>query len=814
MNASYDWLKAFVPFELTPGELRDLITSRCATVDEVIPLRADLAQIVVARVVEAKRHPNSDRLWLTKVDPGNGGIVDVVCGAPNVEEGRLYPFAAVGTRLPGGVTIERKRIRGETSAGMLCSARELGLGDEHDGIMTLDVDVPPGTPFLQALAVGDSRIVIDVAPNRPDLLSHVGIAREIAAAIGLPLTLPAIPASADGGQPTVGGVPDGERPFTVEIADGADASRYAGVEIRGVRVGPSPAWLGARLEAVGSRSINNVVDATNYVMHELGQPLHAFDADKLAGRRVVVRRARPGERLVTLDGVDRALAPEITVIADAERAQAVAGVMGGAESEVTGTTTSVFLESANFDPGRTRATRRQLNLPTDASYRFERGVDPELAPFALERAVRVIVAIAGGSVGRPIDVRPRPTPPTVIPLRVDRITALLGVPISGEEVALLLQSVAFGVASADAPGTLRVEVPSWRGDVRREIDLIEEVARLRGYDTFPDELRPFRPGTVPDAPVEVIGRRLRDALVAEGLLETRPMPFVAGGAEGYVRVTNPVAENEAYLRMGLLESLARAAEHNLARMQGNVRLFEIGTAFAPSPQPLPHEEVRVAALIMGERRPPHFTEPKPPAFDEWDAKALAETILGAAFPHRRIPLHPGEGDVLWQVHLGDELLGTVRRVRLDAPVWAGAAFGVEITLARVSAAVGGIGRGRALVPVAAEVGNGAGVDASAVRYRPLATTPAVEFDLALVVPDRLTAADVEAVIRREAGDLLERLALFDQFRGPGMAEGHRSLAWRLTFRHPERTLREKEVDARRQKLLRTLESELGVRQRG
>ena len=810
MNASYEWLRAFVPFTQSPAELRDLITSRCATVDDLVALRAELAPIVVARVVQAARHPNSDRLWVTKVDAGTGELVDVVCGAPNVEEGRLYPFAPVGTTIPGGPTIERRKIRGETSAGMLCSARELGLGQEHDGILRLDVDVAPGTRFLDAMPVGDTRLVIDVLPNRPDLLAHVGIAREIAAATGLPLGLPSIPHS-DVAPPVASSDLNGARPFAVTLDDSAGAPRYCGVEIRGVRVGPSPAWLVARLEAVGARPINNVVDATNYVMHELGQPLHAFDADKLAGRRVVVRRAAPGEQLVTLDGVTRTLDAEMTVIADAERAQAIAGVMGGAISEVGEGTTNVFLESATFDPRRTRATRRRLNLATDASYRFERGVDPELPPFALERVARVVLAVAGGAVvGPPLDEYPAPALPAAVGVRVARVARLVGVPVPPDEIRRLLESIAFGVTEGEQAGTLRVAVPSWRPDVRLEADVIEEIARLRGYDELPSDLRPYRLGTVPDAPLWHVADRVRAALVAEGLMEVRPMPFVRGEAQGYVRVANPLAENEAFLRTHLLDTLARRAEHNLAHMQGDLRLFEVGSAFLSADGAQPVEEVRAAALVMGRRRPPHFTDGEPALYDVWDAKALAERVAAAAFPGASVALDPSNrAGALLDVSVGGVSVGVVREVQLDAPVWASRAFGVEITLARIGTdAEAATGRVPRAITSPLAPGAGAGT-----RYRTLPATPASEFDVALIVPDGRSAADVEAVIRRDAGELLERVTLFDEFRGAGVPAGSRSLAFRLTFRHPERTLREKEVEGRRQKLLRTLEGELGVRTR-
>ena len=873
MNVSYAWLKTFVDFDLEPNALRDLLTQRVVTVDEVLALRSDLAPIVIGRVVECARHPDSDHLSVTKVDAGTGELLDVVCGAPNVQAGKIYPFAPVGTTMPGGMKIERRKIRGAVSAGMLCSARELGLGDEHEGIMELDIEAAPGTRFLDAFPVGDTRLVLDVSPSRPDLLSHLGVAREIAAALGRDIRpliwtgahdflgapspeqesmtlrlLDELPTAIAGERfdatalakavttvvgeesedaasliDAVRSMPDRPRhkgvrqgnagKVRVVLEDAEGAPRYCGVVIRGVTIAPSPQWLVDRLGAVGARPINNVVDATNFMLHGFGQPMHAFDVDKLVGSSVIVRRARAGERLVTLDGVERTLDPSITVIADAERAQALAGIMGGRDSEVTENTTDIFLEVANFDRRATRAARRALGLTTDASYRFERGVDIEWAPFWLSHAVALITSLAGGTAEEDVDLYPEPRTLAPLKLRVARIAQLLGAPITAQETISLLRSIGFVVEWV--PGTemlhgdqeLHVIPPSWRLDIGHEVDLIEEVARLHGYDAFSSELRPFRIGTVPDAPIELLASRLRTVLANWGLYEVRPMPFVSGG-EGYVRVRNPLAENEAFLRRAVMESLARRAEHNLSHMQGNVRLFEVGNVFAPSGARLPHEEVRVGVLIMGARRPPHFTEPKPPAFDEWDAKAIAEVIGETAFRGRSFTLVPGEGETLWEVHLDGRRVGGVTRVRLDAPVWASPAFGIEIALEKVASAdVAPPGR-------AAYAREGAMRGPAPVTpFRSLPVTPAAEFDLALLVPNEMSAAKVEEVIRRNAGELLERLALFDEFRGTGLPAGMRSVAWRLTFRHPERTLRDKEVSGRREKLLRALEEELGVRQR-
>ncbi|MGH7647997.1 MAG: hypothetical protein ACREND_07750, partial [Gemmatimonadaceae bacterium] len=379
-------------------------------------------------------------------------------------------------------------------------------------------------------------------------------------------------------------------------------------------------------------------------------------------------------------------------------------------------------------------------------------------------------------------------------------------PVPQNEIVGLLAPLGFEVGARE--GALQVTVPSWRLDVVREVDLIEEVARLRGYDSFSNELRPFRPGTVPESELETLSRRVRDALVARGLLEARPIPFVKGAEQGFVRVSNPIAENEAYLRRDLLDTLARRAEYNLARMQRDVRLFEIGSVFRPSGQELPVEELHVAFIIMGHRRPPHWTEMRPPDFDEWDAKGLAEEIASLAFPEFKVMLESDtDPDCIWSIVVGIVPHGTVRRVALDAPVWAAPAYGVELKLLVIPS------------DFVAKPGV-AQYDKTPVRpaphhaqYRALPETPAAEFDLALLVPNDTTSARVEQVIRASSGELLERLVLFDEYRGDAVPNGYRSLAWRLTFRHPERTLRDKEVAGRREKLLRTLEGELGVRQR-
>lgn len=790
MNASYEWLREFTEFDLTPEQLRDVITNRAATVEDVVPLRADLRDVVIGLVVEAKPHPNSDHLWVTKVDAGTGELLDVVCGAPNVQAGSKYPFAPSGSTLPGGLKLERRKIRGETSNGMLCSARELGLGTDHDGILTLHTDAAPGTPFLQAVPAGDTRFVVDVLPNRPDLLSHEGLAREISAFTGNDLHMPEHRGMSLGAafvHAEAQGVTGGVR---VIVDDAALCPLYAATVIRGVKIAPSPEWLANRLLSIGLRPISNVVDATNYMLHGFGQPMHAFDLEKLAGGELRVRQARTGERITTLDGVERKLESSMQVIADAERAQAIAGVIGGNDSAVSDATTNILLEVAVFDPRSVRATRRALGVSTDASYRFERALDAHASLELARYAAALIVSIAGGRVDdSPLALGSAGPSPHAVSLRVSRVAQLLGETVAATECMRLLGSVGFGVSSGD-DGVLRVTPPRWRSDVTLEVDLIEEIARLRGYDSFPDELRPFRVGSASDSAAYVVTRRVTRALVDAGLLEVRPMPFVADAGENGVRVLNPLAESEALLRSSALQTLARRVEHNFAHMTRNIRLFEVGVVFTRGPDRIPRERTVAAVAIAGDRVPAHFTAPKPAQVDIWDAKWIAESIIRAAFGTDAAILRPNDTGDGWDVVLGDDTIGTVGPLSVDAPVWAPSVFGIEIDLTPAF-----------------------GTSRPPAAYRPLPVTPAAEFDLALLVPAGKSAADIIRVVTATAGDTLESLVPFDEFRGSGVAEGYRSVAWRLTFRHSERTLRDKEIEGRRARILRALEEELGVRPR-
>jgi phenylalanyl-tRNA synthetase beta chain len=795
MILSRRWLESLLGRALDVRDVERLLTERVSPVEEITPLHQELGDVLVGRVLEVRPHPNADRLHLCLVDAGaTGGPLEVVCGAPNVAAGKAYPFAPVGAVLPGGLKLERRKIRGIVSNGMLCSARELGLGEDHAGILELETDAAAGTPLLDAVPLSDDRIGLEVYANRPDLLGHKGVARELAAALGTTVRLPAFP----GAPPETTVVPPSLRRaerqgavdgVEVRLEDVDGAPRYMIAVIRGVRVGPSPAWLAARLRAVGQRPINNVVDATNYILFELNQPLHAFDLAKLRGPAVVVRRAEPGEQIVTLDGVTRTLTAEMTAICDAERPTIVAGVMGSAESEVSETTTDLVLECAYFQPTRIRRTRRALGLRSESSDRYERGLDQLGMPDALRRALMVIVTVAGGEIHEPpLDLWPAPEQPRSVFLRLDRAAHLLGVPIARADIERVLTGVGFVPAPKDE--RFAVQVPGWRPDVTREVDLIEEIARLTGYDTFPDELRPYRPGTVPNAPSELALGRVRAQLVAAGLFEARSTSLGPADGPAAVAIRNPLSADEAYLRTRLQPGLLRAVERNWAVRERDIRLFEVGTVFTAdcsTPEHAPRERAAVAAVLTGARRPRHWSDASPvPDMDIWDLKHHFELAVAAAASGAVVV--PASGDELWHALATDgRVVGRAGHLTADAPPWAAAVLGFEVEI---------------------DVG-----EAPPIAYRALPTQPPSVRDLSLVLPGGVRASAVEACVRAVAGALLEDLSVLDEYRGPNVPAGTRGVTWRCVFRDPARTLRDDEVEALVRRVLSRLEGELDVRRR-
>ncbi len=812
MNVSVNWLRELLP-EFSEGveELAHRFSMTAAAVESAEPVGTGLEEIVVGRVLEADPHPNADRLTLCQVDVGQGEPIDVVCGAPVVEKGALYPYVPAGATLPGGFRIESRKIRGEMSHGMLCSEAELDLGRDKSGIMRLPDGLEAGRPLVEALGLPDVRLSLDLNPNRVDLASHVGVARELVREDPAEIVLRDV-----GGPGWTAEWLEGEREASaagVKVAIEAPdrCSRYLGAMIRGVTVGPSPSWLAGRLLAIGARPINNVVDATNYVLFELNQPIHAFDLRTLSGSEIRVRAGAAGERLVTLDGEARTLDPSVTVIADRDRAVALAGVMGGEETEVTEQTTDLFIECAAFAPAAVRATSRSLSLDTDASYRFERGIDEHGLEAALTRCVELILAIAGGTAD-PDGIRVGVGAPdlAVIPLRPARVKQVLGIDPGPEDLERLLAPIGFTRQESG------FRVPGWRRDVTREIDLVEEVARRFGFENFPHEDRRFRPSVVPNDEAWTQADRVREFFVARGLLEARSLSFMPEehrGNRAEVAVPNPLSAEESYLRAALVPVLLRRAEHNYARGRRDIRLFEIGTVFRYSDARRGagesdaaadgidrfHEQLRVGVLITGERDPAHWsTESEDVGL--WDLKGLAAETAARLCGAMLEPLPDGEpiaapwdgawlGAERFRLVRDGETVGVAGRVRdgaVDAPPWGGSVWAMEFDLASVA-----LGR--------------------AASHRPLSPFPAVRRDLAVTVRLDAEARAIENAIRERASELLESVQLFDVYAGEEIDAGRRSLAWAFRFRAGDRTLTDQEVDAEMTAITSALEEQFDAR---
>ncbi|HEX8909543.1 MAG TPA: phenylalanine--tRNA ligase subunit beta [Anaeromyxobacteraceae bacterium] len=779
MRISYQWLSEYVDDLPAPEELARRLTAVGLEVEAVERRGAGLEGVVAARVVASEKHPNAEKLSVTQVDAGAGAPLQIVCGARNYQVGDVVPLATVGTKLPGGLEIGKARLRGIESSGMLCSAKELGLDADASGLLILPRDVAPGTPIARALGLDDVLLEVNVTPNRPDALSHVGIAREVAAFLGREVKLPPSRVE-EGGGPASDAV-------RVRIEAPEKCHRYAARVVEGVKIGPSPAWLARRLEAAGVRSISNVVDVTNFVLLELGHPLHAFDLDRVAGAEIVVRTARPGEKITTLDGKERALVPDDLLIADRDRGSALAGVMGGGDSEIGPGTTRVLVESAWFHPGGVRRTSRRHGLKTEASYRFERGADPGMVIPALDRCAALIAELSGGKVRSGIvDAHPRPHRQVEVPLRWARVGAVLGMAVPADEARRILAGLGFSALRQDGEGA-SFAVPSWRQDVALEEDLIEEIVRSRGYDAIPETLPRLALDTPALPPEAQATRRVREALEAAGFSEAVTFSFVAPadlaaydpGARP-VALENPISAELSMMRTGLLPSLLRAAERNLRQRVEDVRLFEVARAYGrgPGQDDEPADEwTEVAGVLIGRRSPVGWAAPAD-RIDLYDAKAAVEAVLGALgiearrWAARPEPWsHPRASAAL----LGERevVMGTAGEVHPRVAEAFGlprGAFAFRLDLAALLAHA-------ELVP----------------RHRGVPRYPAVLRDLAVVVADGVQASAVVAAVEEEP--LVEEATLFDVYTGAPLPAGKKNLALALRYRVPDRTLTDAEVDA-------------------
>lgn len=799
MKISSNWLKEHIDLGLSASELSAHLLRLGFEVAGVQHLGPTFTGVVVAKVVSRDKHPNADKLSVCVVDDG-ARKWNVVCGAPNVAAGQTIAFARIGAVLPGDLKIGKAKLRGVESQGMICSRAELGMPKQTDGIWVMDEGPALGTEVGSLLGPADDILEVEVTSNRPDCLSHRGLARELAAYLHKPLK-PLAHALSE----TLTTV------WSVAVDDPTACPFYGARLIEGVKVGESPAWLKARLEAVGLRPINSVADITNFVLHDVGHPLHAFDADQLVGGKIVVRRSKKGEKLLALDHKSYDLPEGLLVIADAEKPVALAGVMGGEESSVTEKTTRVVLEGAYFAPSEVRKSSQKTHLRSDSSYRFERGADPEGAAAAAARAAELIVRLAGGSAAKTTEVAaPRPANPAV-KTTVSRLNSILGAAFAASEVQGALRAIAPDLKTdGDA---LELRAPSWRRDIATAYDLAEEVGRLLGYDNIPYRMAPLAPMAATTTPVERQSRRVRLRLSALGLWEAYNYDLLSEkalaacrlSAAGLPRVDNPLSEDWAVLRPSLLPGLLKNAQYNLSRGADAVRLFELGKAYKLDGASV-GESWRVAGLMLGPVLDARWQPARAPKAGFPDAKAVVEDLLSQAGAVSWSPLsEPAAGSAA-----GDALFHPAHSLRALADGKPVATVGCLHP--RVARAFD-LEREDAVL-FDADLGWLATRAASHARFKPFSAFPVSRRDLALVLDKAVAYAKVEEAVRACALPELQGLSLFDVYEGKGVPDGARSLAIRLIFGRADRTLTDAEVAQAAETVVAALSQKLGAKLRG
>jgi phenylalanyl-tRNA synthetase beta chain len=798
MIVTYNWLKEFVDFDIPPGELADLLTMLGLEVERMEARGDGTDSIVVAQVLEKAPHPNADKLSLCKVNNGKE-ILDIVCGARNFMAGDKVALAQIGTVLPGDFRIKRSKIRGEESCGMLCSEKELGLSDESSGIIVLPPEFELGVPLFEALRLKDTILEIGLTPNRADCLSIIGVAREIAAKLGVAVKYPGHAVEEKGA--------DVATIAAVIVEDPQLCPRYTARYISGCKIGPSPGWMQNRLKAVGFRPINNVVDVTNYVLMEYGHPLHAFDFDRLSGGKIIVRRALDGERFTTLDGQERTLNTSDLTIRDAERAVALAGIMGGENSEISGETTNILLESAYFNPSSTRLTSKRLGMHTDASHRFERGADINILVRALDRAASLMADLAGGTVaGGVLDVYPEKFNAKRITARVEMINRTLGLHLSAEAIVGMFHNLEFTTDIIE-PGIFEVCVPSFRVDIEREIDLIEEVARLNGFENIPVTMPKAR--VFSDLPPrrQRLEKRLKNLLADQGFNEVINFSFIAPEAldkllleaddprRVTVRLRNPLVEEQSVMRTTLLPSLLETAAKNMSYRELNQRIFELRRIYLPKEgQELPVEPLFLAGLVTGRREADGWNQEKYPV-DFFDIKGIVENIFSAfhltdvLFASEKTEnfFHPGKA---CNIILGDKTVGSIGELHPDVQE----RFGIEQTAYYFEINVEHL----------------AAHSKDILSVSPPSRFPDTIRDIAMLISDEVPFITVRECLNALRIKEIEEVSIFDLYRGEHIPPGQKSIAIRLRYRSHDRTLTDDEVARLHERVTNHLLQEIKV----
>ena len=799
MKVSLRWLKEFVEIDQAPPELAEMLTMAGLEVEGLEHKGQGLDNVTVSKILDIHPHPRADRLSICQLEAGKGEV-SVVCGAPNISKGMVVPLALPGTTLPNGMRIKESKIRGELSYGMLLAEDEMNLTDDHAGIMVLPHDLTPGEPLSGAMDLEDWILEITLTPNRIDCASAIGIAREIGARTKKPLIMPDIRFEVSDKR-----IDDLAE---VSIIDPDGCPRYSAGLAESVTIGPSPFWMRYRLHTSGIRAINNVVDITNYVLLELGQPLHAFDYYELADRRIVVKLATFGDVFTTLDGQDRDLNDQTLMICDGQRQVAIAGIMGGLNSEITESTNTVLIESAYFSPASIRRSSKWLGLSTEASYRFERGIDLEGTAFALKRSLALIARLAGGKIAKGIiDCYPKPWSAPEITLRVDRANAFLGTTIEKQEVVDHLASLNMQVADMDE-NLLAVKPPAFRGDITREVDLFEEIARLVGYDAIPVTLPQIKP-TEEEQPDLALRDRCKTLLTGLGFTEVITYSFVSpqsadflGAQEksdlrAFVRLRNPLSQEQSVMRTSLIPGLLSTVRLNTVRGQSDLRIFEWGKAYIQGAEELPHERNFLAVLLTGLSTQQTW-HGNPREFDFYDIKGVVENIiedLGIPEPGytRTGPKEGFDTDEFAQVFSSGTVIGALGKVAKDTL----AGYELERSVYLLELDID------ALLPLVTWI----------KKFTPLAKYPAVRRDISVIVGRTFESAALMKIIKGMGKGLIESVDVFDVYQGKQIDPSEKALAIRMSYRSSKRTLTDDEVNTIHEEMIGEIRRRTGGRLR-